>query len=98
MAELDRRSPLSLKLTLAAIRNARSLPSLEAALEVEYALTVRLFEHGEFIEGIRALIVDKDRSPRWRPARLEDVSDEMIADFMRPLAPGDALGLAAPTG
>ena len=52
--------PLSLKLTLAAIRNARKVGSLEAALNVEYRLCVRLFEHGEFIEGVRALIVDKD--------------------------------------
>src|SRR5258705_4319297 len=66
LAALDRRSPLALKLTLAAIRQARALLSLEAALVVEYRLTVRLFEHGEFIEGVRALLVDKDRNPRWR--------------------------------
>jgi enoyl-CoA hydratase len=96
LAELDRRSPLSLKLTLAAIRNARTLPNLEAALNIEYRLATRLFEHGEFIEGVRALIVDKDKSPKWNPPRLEEVTAEMIDAFLAPLPPGEELGLAAP--
>ncbi len=96
LTELDRRSPLAQKLTLAAIRNARTLPSLEAALNVEFRLTVRLFEHGEFLEGVRALIVDKDKSPKWNPATLAEVSDEMVARFFAPMPPSEALELAAP--
>ena len=72
-AALAQKSPKSLKLTLAAIRQARNLGSLEAALNVEFRLTVRLFEDGEFPEGVRALIVDKDRKPKWSPPRLADV-------------------------
>ena len=63
-AALAQKSPKSLKLTLAAIRQAADLGSLEAALNVEFRLTVRLFEDGEFPEGVRALIVDKDRKPQ----------------------------------
>ena len=96
LAELNRRSPLALKLTLAAIRDARTLPALEAALNVEYRLTTRLFEHGEFIEGVRALLVDKDKSPKWNPPRLEEVSAETVAAFFAPLPPGEELGLEAP--
>jgi enoyl-CoA hydratase len=96
LAELDRRSPLALKLTLAAIRNARTLPSLEAALNVEFRLTVRLMEHGEFIEGVRALLVDKDKSPKWNPPTLADVTDEMVQQFLSPLPPSEGLKLAAP--
>lgn len=96
LAELDRRSPLALKLTLAAIRNARTLPSLEAALNLEYRLTVRLFEHGEFLEGVRALLVDKDKSPKWNPPTLSDVSDETVAAFLGPMPPFEALTLTAP--
>ena len=70
---LDLKSPKSLKLTLAAIRNARALRSLEQALNIEFRLCTRLFEDGEFIEGVRALIVDKDRKPKWSPPRLGDV-------------------------
>ena len=98
LEELDRRSPLALKLTLAAIRNARTLPSLEAALNVEYRLTVRLLEHGEFLEGVRALLVDKDKAPKWNPPRLADVTDEMVAQFLSPLPPNEALELVAPLG
>jgi len=87
------KSPKSLKLTLAAIRNARLLTSLEHALNVEFRLCVRLFEDGEFIEGVRALIVDKDRQPRWSPARLRDVVPELVAAYGAPLAPQEELGL-----
>ena len=92
-ATLAQKSPKSLKLTLAAIRNARSLGSLEEALNVEFRLCVRLFEDGEFIEGVRALLVDKDRQPKWSPARLEEVQAETVAAYLAPLAPGEELGL-----
>jgi len=93
---LAQKSPKSLKLTLAAIRNARSLGSLEAALNVEYRLTVRLFEDGEFPEGVRALIVDKDRKPKWSPARLAEVDRDLVAAYLAPLPPGEELGLTPP--
>ncbi len=96
LAELAIRSPLSLKLTLAAIRNARTLGSLEDALNVEYRLCTRLFEHGEFIEGVRALLVDKDRAPKWRPPTIEDSADVSVADWLAPLSDGEELGLKAP--
>jgi enoyl-CoA hydratase len=92
---LDQRSPLSLKLTLAAVRAARRMASLEEVLNLEYRLTTRLFEHGEFIEGIRALLVDKDKAPKWNPARLEEITPDMIAEFMAPLTGRDELGLVA---
>jgi enoyl-CoA hydratase len=92
-AILAQRSPKSLKLTHAAIRNARALASLEQALNVEYRLAVRLFEDGEFPEGVRALLIDKDRKPHWRPARLEEVSSALVAAYLAPLPPHEELGL-----
>jgi enoyl-CoA hydratase len=94
-ATLAQKSPKSLKLTLAAIGGARQLSSLEDALNVEFRLSVRLFEDGEFIEGVRALIVDKDRQPKWSPARLQDVSLELIGAYLAPLPPDEELGLKA---
>jgi enoyl-CoA hydratase len=94
-AALAQKSPKSLKLTLAAIRNAQALGSLEEALNVEFRLCVRLFEDGEFLEGVRALIVDKDRTPKWSPARLEEVGADTVAAYLAPLAPGEELGLRA---
>lgn len=90
------RSPLSLKLTLAAVRAARQMSSLEEVLNLEYRLTTRLFLCGEFVEGVRALLVDKDKAPKWNPAVLEDVSDAMVAEFLGPLGPGEELDLKAP--
>jgi enoyl-CoA hydratase len=82
---LAQKSPKSLRLTHAAICNARTLASLEAALRVEYRLTVRLFEDGEFPEGVRALIVDKDRRPAWQPSRLSDLAPDLAARYLAPL-------------
>ena len=94
-AALAQKSPKALKLTLAAIHNARTLPSLEAALNVEYRLAVRLFEDGEFPEGVRALLVDKDRKPKWSPTHIEGVSAELVQSYLAPLPPSEELGLAA---
>jgi enoyl-CoA hydratase len=93
-ADLATKSPKSLKVTLAALRRARRLGSLEEALDMEYRLVVRLYEDGEFPEGVRALLVDKDKEPRWKPARLEDLTPEMVAAYFAPLPGGEELGLA----
>jgi enoyl-CoA hydratase len=96
LATLRSKSPLALKLTLAALRRARRFVSLEDCLNMEYRLTVRLYEHGEFPEGVRALLVDKDRTPKWNPARLEDVTPTLVEAFFAPLPAGEELGLTAP--
>ncbi len=97
LLDLGSRSPLSLKLTMAAIHHARKVQSLEEALNVEYRLTSRLLDHGEFLEGVRALIVHKDRQPNWNPNNLEDVTDEMVTHFLAPLPTAEALSLEPPT-
>ena len=92
-ADLLLKSPLALKTTLSAVRQARQLPFLESALNVEYRLCTRLFEGGEFIEGIRALLVDKDKQPKWNPARLEDVTAAQVNALFAPFGTTDELGL-----
>jgi len=87
------RSPKSLAATLAAIRRARKLGSLEEALNVELRLCLHLFEDGEFVEGVRALLVDKDKKPRWKPSSLAELKDEMIEALFAPLPAGQELGL-----
>ena len=71
------------------------MPSLSRALEIEYRLTVRLFEHGEFPEGVRALLIDKDRKPAWKPPHLADVTPAMVEALFAPLPPGEDLVLDA---
>ena len=98
-ADLLAKSPLALKATLMAIRQARQLPWLEAALNVEYRLCTRLFEHGEFPEGVRALLIDKDKAPKWQPAKLQDVTPAMLTALFAPFPStkelGEELGLFA---
>jgi enoyl-CoA hydratase len=96
-ADLAQKSPLALAATLEALKRARRLRSLEEALTMEYRLVVRLFEHGEFPEGIRALLVDKDKAPEWNPPTLDRVSPAMVEALFAPLPTGEDLALAPPT-
>jgi enoyl-CoA hydratase len=73
--EILAKSPTAVKVSLRALRAARELPSLERCLEMEYRISTTFLDTPDFVEGIRAAVIDKDRSPRWNPARLEDVGD-----------------------
>lgn len=82
---LARNCPLSMHTALRMIREARSLQTLEQALAMEYRFSWRSLEEGEFLEGIRAAVIDKDRAPQWAKPGLADVSeadvDAMIASL-----------------
>ncbi|MCB1417062.1 MAG: enoyl-CoA hydratase/isomerase family protein, partial [Nitratireductor sp.] len=67
------------------IRRVRAAPSIENALKEEYRFTYRSMSDGEFVEGVRAQIIDKDRNPQWRTAPLEQVTPEQIAAMLAPL-------------
>ncbi len=71
---LAAKSPTALVVTLAALRRARSLPDVEAALSQDLRVSMRSLASADFAEGIRAQVIDKDRNPRWNPARVEDVT------------------------
>lgn len=79
------RSPTALKVTLAAIRRARELGSLERVLEQEYRVSSAALTSPDLVEGIRAQVIDKDRDPHWSPATLAGVGDEYVAQFFAPL-------------
>jgi enoyl-CoA hydratase len=84
-ADLRARSPLSLKITHRHIRGAQA-GDLRQTLAGDYRLAARLLEaNGDFYEGVRAALVDKDGAPRWTPARLEDVTDAMLDAYFAPL-------------
>ncbi|WP_299538133.1 enoyl-CoA hydratase/isomerase family protein [uncultured Streptomyces sp.] len=86
-------SPTALKVTLEAVRRARRTASLEEALDQEYRVSAHAFAHPDFVEGVRARIVDKDGDPRWSPHRLADVTTTDVEGFFAPLGAGE-LGLA----
>jgi enoyl-CoA hydratase len=79
---LTKASPTSLKVTLAALRRAARLDTLEECLAQELATSASLLATPDFAEGIRAAVVDKDGSPRWSPASLEAVDEEDVAAIL----------------
>jgi enoyl-CoA hydratase len=81
LADLRKRSPTSLKVTLAALRNGTRFNELAPCLQQEYRIAKTCLREHDFIEGIRAAIIDKDRNPRWQPARLEDVTPEAVQQY-----------------
>jgi enoyl-CoA hydratase len=87
-------SPTGLKLTLKLLRLARTSTSLEQCLGREYRAALEIFVNHDFPEGIRAAVIDKDRNPRWSPARIEDVTPDIIARYF---APHDGDELKFPT-
>jgi enoyl-CoA hydratase len=84
-ATLARMSPTSLKVTLRQLRVCRSLPYTEVAA-VEYRLSQHTTALPDFREGIRAVLVDKDQRPRWDPATLAEVRDEVVEACFAPLS------------
>lgn len=84
LADIARAAPLSLLCTLALIRHARERDDLETALENELRFTSRASAKGEFLEGIRAAIIDKDRNPQWRYRTLPDVPADLIEEMLPP--------------
>jgi enoyl-CoA hydratase/carnithine racemase len=80
VALLHKRSPTMLEVTKRAIERAEKL-SLADCFRMEMDLVTRTFEHGDVVEGIRALIIDKDQSPKWKPASLAEVSPDNIDHF-----------------
>lgn len=88
LKSLTRNAPLAMGCAMAIIRRLRSANSIRQALDQEFRYTHRAVAQGDFIEGIRAAIIDRDRSPKWAHATLEDVTDIEITKMLMPL--GDA--------
>ena len=75
------KSPTSLKVALQLLRQARSSRSLRECLVNEYRAALQVFESDDFVEGVRAAIIDKDRQPKWSPARIEEVTPQIVARY-----------------
>jgi enoyl-CoA hydratase len=73
-------SPSALHWTLRALRRGREM-TLKQALDAEFALTRTTMAHPDFAEGVRAMVVDKDRKPAWQPARIQDVDPAGIENL-----------------
>ncbi|MBA5709133.1 enoyl-CoA hydratase/isomerase family protein [Pseudomonas fulva] len=81
---LETRSPLAMAVTLQMLRRGRQL-SLEDCFAMELHLDRQWFQHGDIIEGVRALIIDKDKQPRWNPPTLQGLERQRIDQFFEGL-------------
>ena len=79
--EMGKKSPTSLKVALRALRRGREFGDLGRCLAQEYVLGRACARYGDFREGVRAALVDKDRKPVWRPGSLAEVTRERVDLF-----------------
>jgi len=84
VATIRTKSPTSLKIALAQLRRGKTL-DFEACLRTEFRIVSRVVTGHDFYEGIRAVIVDKDHRPRWRPPTLDAVSDADVERYFAPV-------------
>lgn len=78
-------SPLSQAVTLELVRRSRGRDTIEGALEMEYRGTYRAISDGDFLEGVRALIIDKDKAPKWAYATARDLPAPVVSQMLRPM-------------
>jgi enoyl-CoA hydratase len=88
LEQLSSKSPTSLAVTFRQLQEGAAL-DFDDAMRLEYRLVPRFLAGHDFREGVRALIVDKDGRPQWRPKRLEELSAADVEAYFRPLPGGD---------
>lgn len=86
---VDSRSPLAVSVTLELLRRGQTL-SLSECFALELHLDRQWFDQGDLIEGVRALLIDKDKNPRWNPPSLAQVSPQRVQAFFSGVAPLEA--------
>jgi enoyl-CoA hydratase len=87
LATLRMKSPQTLKVALHQLAQSEKLPDFAANMAMEYRIAARVLMLPDFVEGVRAVIVDKDNAPKWHPAMPEGVTDELIEAIFAPLPP-----------
>jgi enoyl-CoA hydratase/carnithine racemase len=90
LESLSKVSPTSLKITLESMNRGKEMSDLGDCLKMEYRMgQVAMRSQSDFYEGIRALLVDKDKQPRWNPARLSNVTKDIVDSYFQSLGDKD---------
>lgn len=89
---MRQKSPLSMKVTFRQIKEGANL-NFADCMRMEWRLANRFAADHDFYEGVRALLIDKDNKPQWKPATLEDADEARVNAYFEPL-PGDELDLS----
>jgi len=82
---LGTKSPLSCKVSLKLLAEGATRTDFADEMRAEYALACHVVRTHDFIEGVRALLIDKDQAPRWDPLQPEEISDAMVDALFAPL-------------
>ncbi len=82
---IQKNSPLSMAVTLKMLKSNQVSHSVETAIDIESRFVFRAQEFADFQEGVRALIVDKDKKPKWKHKSLDDVTMTEVEELLRPL-------------
>ncbi|XP_074071601.1 3-hydroxyisobutyryl-CoA hydrolase, mitochondrial isoform X1 [Macrotis lagotis] len=85
---IKKMSPASLKITLRQLTEGSS-KSLQEVLVMEYRLSQACLRGHDFYEGVRAVLIDKDQNPKWKPAKLEEITDGFLNDCFKSLGSDD---------
>jgi enoyl-CoA hydratase len=85
-AAMRSKSPTSLKIALEQMHRGSTLDFAEC-MRTEFRIVNRIVKGHDFFEGVRAVVIDKDNTPRWNPESLHKVGDAVVAAHFRPLAP-----------
>jgi enoyl-CoA hydratase len=89
LATLRTKSPQTLKVSFRQLREGAAMQSFADEMRQEYRIAVRVSSRHDFLEGVRALIVDKDNKPAWNPSTLAGVTDAMLDEIFAPLPSAD---------
>ena len=84
-ATLATKSPQTLKVAFRQLREGAARTTFADEMRQEYRIGARVVQRHDFIEGVRALIVDKDNAPRWNPPTLAGVTEAMLDEIFAPL-------------
>ena len=90
LATLRTKSPQTMKVSLRLLKDGAGMATFADEMTREYAVGSRVVQRHDFLEGVRAVIVDKDNAPRWDPAEPEGVTDHVIDRIFAPLSQAEA--------
>jgi enoyl-CoA hydratase len=89
LATLSTKSPQTLKVALRQLKQGAAAASFDDNMKIEYRIGARVVARHDFLEGVRAVIIDKDNAPKWSPDTLGGVTEALLDEIFAPLAPAD---------
>ena len=80
LSTIKQKSPTSLKVALKSLRLGKGI-SFEECMMMEFRMVNKVMNDHDFYEGVRALIIDKDNNPNWKPNKISEVEDSFVDEF-----------------